>query len=491
MPSDLDLDELPPHLGLLAIATYIKQNGYNPVIFDSRKYMKNNFWPELKPLLKNALCVSISVMTAQVGSALKISQKIKEYNSNILVVWGGYHPSLFPEQTLKDPLVDFVIQGEGDWSFLDLIKSIETKSSYEHIDGFGYKKNNQLIFNPQSKFYDFNELPAWDWSFYDVERFIKGRTWSSPVEVRQLPVQSSRGCPYQCTFCINTILNCYKKWRAKDIDKVLDEVEDLIKNYNVQWIKFRDEIFFLQKKRIIDFCDEIIKRKIKFQWSANSRVDFFNNGVVDDEVLLKLKKAGCVNLNFGIESGSQRILNLLRKQITPAQAIKSAEMCNKYGLKPVYSFIVGIPSETKKDLMLTYNLMKKLVKLCPDSVLLGPHLYRPYPGCELYNIAKKFGVPEAKELREWPEIIEKSFKESSDPIERGGYSFDSMPWVDDVRFVKTFITYARYAASNPFHLLITKRYFMALQSIISKIRFYLRFYYWIGIERKIKDYVIR
>ena len=491
MPSDMDLKPLPPHLGLLAIATYIKQEGYEPVIFDSRKYLQQgkDFWPVLEREIKDSLCVGLSVMTAQVDSALRIASKIKQNYPKMPLVWGGYHPSLFPKQTLDDPLVDFVIQGEGDWSFLDVLKALELGEDFENIDGLGYKKNGELIFNPQKKFHEINDLPAWNWSFYDLNQFLIGGTWSDPIPVKQLPVQTSRGCPYMCTFCINTALNCYRKWRVKEVRNVVDEIENLVKIYGIEWINFRDEIFFLTKKRIIEFCDALIEKNIKIEWAANARVDFFEIGIVDDEVMKKLKDCGCVNLSFGAESGSPKMLKFLRKGITPGQILKSAEVCNKYGIKPVYSFIVGLPGETQEDIMMTLDIMKQIIKLCPSSVLLGPHLYRPYPGCELYDIAKKFGVPEAKTLRGWPEIMGEAFKKSSDPIEKGGYGFDSLPWVYDRKFVNAFITYARYAVYDPVILFKTKRYHMAVQSILAKLRFQIGFYGAIGIERKIRDNV--
>jgi anaerobic magnesium-protoporphyrin IX monomethyl ester cyclase len=490
MKSDFNLKPLPPHLGLLAIGSYIKQHGYSPIIFDSRKYFqeKKDYWPDLDILLKDAVCVGISVMTAQAESGVMLSKRIKDHYPNLPIVWGGYHPSLFPLQTLEDPLVDFIIQGEGDWSFLDLLKAFETNGPYDKIDGLGFKKDGVAVFNPQAKFFDFNELPAWDWSLYDVTPFLVGGTWSDPTPVRQLPVQNSRGCPYQCTFCINTILGCYRKWRPKSVKKVVDEVEGLVKNYNIEWISFRDEIFFLTKERIVSFCDELINRNIKIKWSAQARANFFTAKIIDDEVLRKLKLAGCVNLGFGAESGSPRILRFLKKAVTPEEIVFSAKKCEEYGLKPYYSFIVGLPGETEKDLMMTYDVMKKILEACPCSVLIGPHLYRPYPGCELYEMAKKMGgAPEAKSLREWPILLNQHFNESSDPIERDGYGFDSLPWIYDTTFLKAFIAYSRYAVYNPFYLFKTKRYFMGIMSIIAKARFSMRFYAFTGIERKLKN----
>lgn len=491
MPSDLDLEILPPHLGLLALASYLKQKGYNPVIFDSRIYLeqKKDFWPDLNNLLKDAFCIGLSVMTAQVDSALRIASKIKQNYPNLPLVWGGYHPSLFPLQTLKDPLVDYIIQGEGDWSLFDLLKAIEIGKGFNEVDGLGYKENGEFKFNPQKKFYEINELPNWDWSFYDVNPFLIGGTWSDPTLVKQLPVQTSRGCPFMCTFCINTTLNCYRRWRVRDVEKVIDEIENLIKCYDIEWVNFRDEIFFLTKKRITDFCDEIIKRDLKFHWAANARVDFFARNILDNETMLKLKKAGCINLSFGAESGSSKMLKFLRKGITPEQILQSAEMCNKFGIKPIYSFIVGLPGETKEDIMMSFDIMKKIIQASPSAILLGPHLYRPYPGCELYEIAKKFGVPEATTLRDWPKILNESFIFCTDPIERGGHGFKSLPWVYDQNFVKFFIAYARYAVYNPIYLFKTKRYHMAIMSFISKIRFKLGIYKWVGVERKFRDFV--
>ncbi len=487
------LESFYPSLSLLALASALKRDAYDVKIIDMRKYnsdYKEKKWLYLKKELDGVSYVALTVMTAQVGSALEISKFIRDYNEKITLIWGGFHPSLFPKQTIEDELVDYIIIGEGDWSFSNLIKYLEGKATLDSLDGVGYKKKGEVFIINQTKLGNLDELPPYNWDLIDVESITYQRGYSIPKLLRTLSVQSCRGCPYQCTFCVNTALYCFKRWRGRNVELVLDEIEDILKKYKVEYINFRDELFCVSKDKIMKLCQGIIDRNLKFKWFINMRVNFFDLGILDDESMQMLKKAGLNDIAFGAESGSEKILKYIRKGITKEQLIKSAKMCAKYGITPIYSFMIGVPTETKEDMKATIYIMKDLINANPSSILLGPQLYRPYPGCELFNEAVRLGLKQPKTLREWPEFIIKGNKASTNLTERGFSSAEELPWIKDAKFIHNYITYARYMCLNIKALIRRRKYNMCIMSLIAKFRF--RFNFWLfPYERSLRDSVYK
>jgi len=206
---------------------------------------------------------------------------------------------------------------------------------------------------------------------------------------------TSRGCPYKCAFCQPTLERIFgKKVRQRSVNNVLEEIEDIINQYKIKHISIHDEILTLNKKWVLDFCKEMEARKFDIQWSAQTRVD-----TLDEEIAEAMSSAGCICLFFGFESGSQRILNLLRKGIKLEQSIRAAKICKKYGMIMWANFILGIPTETDEELKQTYLLSKRIKPEIP-----APNIFTPIPGTELYRYCKdwgKIGVKSYEDYGRW------------------------------------------------------------------------------------------
>tara|TARA_Y100000310_G_C20518264_1_gene732306 strand:- start:94 stop:1071 length:978 start_codon:yes stop_codon:yes gene_type:complete len=245
----------------------------------------------------------------------------------------------------------------------------------------------------------------------DMKKYIpesEGKTWIS--------YQSSRGCPHNCTFCVNRVTN-NTRYRTRSAEKVVEDVEFLVKKYNVGGVIFIDDNFFVKKQRVIDICKGIIKKNLKISWIGECRADYFKKGLVDEEVLEWCSKAGLTELTIGAESGSKKMLEFMCKGITNEQILHSARICKKYNIVPDYSFIIGLPTEKKEDVLLSLRLVKKLLKMNPN-MLGGINTYRPYPKSEIADLLEKQGkFHPPKTLRDWSKgkyvsmYVERTFKQ--------------------------------------------------------------------------------
>lgn len=338
----------------------------------SDEYLK-----ELKQLIDNnkTICFGFSVMTSQIPNAYFISKYLKNLNPDIHINWGGVHPTLYPSQTSKDQIIDTVIYGPGEKPLLDLIELLEKgKKEYQDINNLAY--NGKV--NPTEDPIDVNEIPFLNYDLLNSKFYI----WHPDhflfqKDIRMLPMLSSRGCPYRCAFCINKV--CKTKWRPQSPDRFIDELEFLINKYKLEGIRILDENFFISKKRVKDIIERIRDRKIEIQWGTNVRADCFKENYIDTNFIKNLQNIGFKFASIGAESGSDRILKYIKKDITTEDIINSAKICNTSNILPVYSWMTGIPTETKEETMNTITLIKKIKKICPASIHYSLNIYRPFP----------------------------------------------------------------------------------------------------------------
>lgn len=411
---------------LLYLGSVLDNEGYNVKIIDVCPYHvegNNSFLKVLKKEADNALLVGITALTEQIKQGIELSEFAKKINPNLKIVWGGVHPSLFPSQTCIDPLIDFVVVGEGETTLLELTNALEKDNSdFSGIDGLVYKENGNVKINNPRKLLDMNELPSPNWDLVEVDRYI-----TMPDGRKEMQVHTSRGCPHRCTFCINRIFENLR-WRSKNAEKVLDEIEYLINRYNVDHIRFRDENFSVNKKRVDEIAEGILKRKFDITWRMSARCDYFKRGFIDENNLGRWVKSGLEQIDTGAESGSDRVLKILKKDLTPQDILNAARMINKFDLKSTFSFMIGLPGETREDMEKTVDIIFKIKEINPKKMrILGPQIFRPYPGGELYNTCKRLGLKEPDNLRGWISL---------DPLHAVGYtSLQELPWIEDRRYV--------------------------------------------------------
>lgn len=422
-------------------------------------------YKELEKALENAVCVGLSIMTEQIKNALEISAFVRKKNPNIAIVWGGIHPTLFPEQTCKNELVDFVVVSEGELTLLELVKELKKiKPDFSKIRGLAFKKDGKIKINPQREAIDVNKLPMTDWNLLEnIEIYL-----NKPEGIKSLQIFTSRGCAYRCAFCVNTIVNVNRRWRSKSVGRVMDEIEDLINKFDITFLRFSDENFPIDIKRMEKIADEIMKRKLNITWFMNCRADYFRESKISKKLLEKLVKSGLRITSIGAESGSNEVLKYIKKDITVEDILESAKMVKDAGIQIEYSFMVGMPYETSEQMKKTVELILKIKKINPEFRIIGPQVFRPYPGGAMYNDCVKLGFQEPDTLKGWIGL-DKFFVTNY-------ASLDDLAWINDTDLVQ-FITKESIYLGTTFPILKKKMGLNhAIYSFIPELRWKLKFF---------------
>ncbi|MBP7652336.1 B12-binding domain-containing radical SAM protein [Candidatus Dependentiae bacterium] len=345
----------------------------------------------------NYLFVGITMLTGDfITNGLNIANKIKNYNTNIPIVLGGVHPSLLPEESLKNKLVDVVVIGEGEETVKELADAMIHKKSFENIKGIGYKNNeNKIFINPPRDFIDMEKLDI-DLPFELLGRHI--------FKSLAMPVHTSRGCPYRCGFCYNPVMN-KRKYRQKSAARVVEEIEFLKKKYKVSnfYFDFDDE-FFIDYRRAFEIFKIVIDKKIEIRWSSFCRFDTFVKAYneIGQEFVDVLKKSGCYYLSLGAESGSQRMLDeIIKKDIKIEQIEKTVDILKKNKITHRVSFICCFPDEHEEDFQATLSVIDR-ISADNNHIVLGWFILIPLPGTSIFELlVTKHNFKAPQTLEEW------------------------------------------------------------------------------------------
>ncbi|MEM3832432.1 MAG: radical SAM protein [Thermoprotei archaeon] len=373
-----------PPLNLMYLAAALEKAGFYVKIIDANLY---NISPNqivriirgLKPDI-----IGLTAVTATIKTALRYVSEIKKAISNVFTVIGGPHSTFLPIETLsasKD--LDAVVIGEGEETIVEIAESYEKNSPewLSNVRGVAYRikdhDSSKIKITPPRPFIknlDLIPFPARHLTpFNEYKLFNKDTPIGSMI--------TSRGCVFACNYCSSSHL-MGRMFRARSPKNVVDEIEELAYKYNVDTIEFIDDIFTLNKKRALKIAEEIRSRKLDIKFVASSRVD-----TIDRELLIELKKAGLSTMYYGVESGSERVLELMNKRITLSQAEKAINETKSIGVSTLASFILGYPGETIDEMWAT---IKFSIKLDPDYVQFS--ILTPYPGTPIYYELKQKGL---------------------------------------------------------------------------------------------------
>jgi radical SAM superfamily enzyme YgiQ (UPF0313 family) len=375
-----------PPLGLLYIAAYLEKHASHDItVIDSQ--VEGLDYESLTERIRsvNPDIAALTAMTMTLIDVTKTIAIIKDINKNIRVVLGGPHVHLFPAETINLDNVDFLILGEGEIAFKELLDNIDNLSGLKKTPGLVFKKDDTIVnTGRQPTIMDLNELP------FPARHLVPYEKYTSLLAKGDIvtTIFTSRGCPFQCAFCDRPHLG--KAFRARSAGNVVDEIEECVK-IGIDEFLFYDDTFTVNKKRVLDICNEIVKRKLDIGWDIRARVD-----TVDEEVLQHLKKAGCQGIHYGIEAGTEKILRILNKGITISKSRQIFDLTKKYSIPVLAYFMIGNPTETKEDILSTFEVMKALK---PDYVHMT--IFTPFPGTKIYLDGLKNGIIEYDYWREF------------------------------------------------------------------------------------------
>ena len=336
----------------------------------------------------NPLFFGISAMTGpQIGWGLRAAEIVRKVAPEVCIVWGGTHPTVLPAGTLADDRVDAVVKGRGVKVAADLAVAL-SNGGVEGVIG-------KVIEQPAAERPPGCTLrqPAIDYERYNWQRYV------TPVvgETEGLAHVTSRGCPHRCRYCYNRSVN-RSHWRGEPAEDVLADIERF-RALGMRGVLFFDDNFFASLPRVRKIAEGIVARGLEIEIKADCRADYILK--YDDEFLRLLRRAGFRVLYIGAESGSDRILDMVHKDVTVGQLLAANRRLAGAGIVPHYSFMAGLPDETEQDMRATVRLMLRIKKETPAALLSPIKGYTPYPGTELFDKTVAMGFEPPKTLEGW------------------------------------------------------------------------------------------
>ena len=359
-----------PPLGLGYLAAVLEKNGYEVEVIDCQA-SKLNYEDYKKEIVKRPRdIVGVTAATRLYNSALEIIKITKEAYPNCLTLIGGPHVTFWDDKALQEcPQLDVVFRREGELSLLEFVQRVEAGKGYFDVIGTTCRKGNEIVRNPDRPYIEnLDELPFPARHLWDLDAIRKAED--------MFYLSTTRGCVYWCEFCC-AVRMFGRKYRLRSVKNVVDELEYLYKTYGGKYYTFCDDAFTVDQTRTEELCNEIKKRGLIIQWNCGTRVD-----MVTKELLQKMKSAGCISVWFGVESGSQKVLDNMHKGISTEQTIRTVGWVIELGLKPAPNVLLGFPGETKES---AWKTIKFAEKISPDEIAYF-NVATPYPGTPMYDM---------------------------------------------------------------------------------------------------------
>jgi len=360
------------------LSAYIKRAGHKVDLVDY------TFGGDINDCIKkvqefNPELVCFSLRSNEYNFCLKIAKSVKS-RFDVKTVFGGAHPTVDPENTIKNKSVDMICIGEGEEALLELIEKMERGEDFTNTHNFWFKKDGQVIKNSLRHLVEnLDILPFPDREIFDFKQYLECRNGAMDMII-------GRGCPFGCTYCINHILQKLydglgRYVRLRSVDNVLDEIRQITSKYDIKTIRFNDDLFTIDKDWVKEFSEKYSK-EFKIPFYCNARTE-----LITDELCEDLKNAGCVSLNMGIESGSEKLRReVLNRQNSNENIINAFKIAKKHGLSTFSYNMVGLPFETLDNISESIDLNQKVN---PDFLTVS--IFQPLPGTKLAEICKENG----------------------------------------------------------------------------------------------------
>lgn len=400
-------------LALLAIGSALDPARYEVVIVDAR--VEPNAHAKAVEVAREAVCMGVTVLTGRpLRDALAATRKVRAACPSLPIVWGGWHPSLFGREILvQESTVDVTVQGQGEETFRELVEHFGIGAPLDGVAGICFREktgSGGIRQNPARVLMDMNFLPQVNYDLIDAEPYFRAK------KRRQFDYISSTGCRFRCTFCADPqVFN--RKWTAIEPDRLGEEFGRWHRKFGFTDVNFQDETFFTKRSRVVGVAEEFLRRDLNITWAGTMRAD--QGFRLTDEEFALVKRSGLRRVLVGVESGSQEMMDWLKKDIKMEQVWHVAEQCKRLGIEVIFPFIVGFPGESEASFRASLDMAKRLRAMSPGFTT--PIFYfKPYPGSAITQEVVRQGYVLPKTLDEWADF---------DYV--GG---SSGPWVSAERF---------------------------------------------------------
>ncbi len=367
-----------PPLGIAYMAAVLEENNFDVSVIDASAM--DMTWEALEREIEkiSPQVVAITALTPTIEQALKTAQLVKKVNSDTVVVMGGYHPTFNYSELLEKDFVDIVVMGEGEYTMLELMQTIENGGNLAEVKGIAFDK---VVTPPRPLITDLDSLP-----FPALHLLPMDHYKLLNMKTNMATMITSRGCPMQCSFCASAALHG-PKMRLRSPENIVDEMEHLIKDYNVETIAFMDDTFTLHSKRVKQICNEIKRRNLNVFWGCTARVD-----TLSGDVLKQMREAGCIAMLMGVESADQQTLDQVNKKTTIAKIRHAFELSRKERIRTIASVVLGMPGDTRESMGRTIKFVQELK---PSYAIFS--LATPYPGTRFYQQMKEKNLIKVKD----------------------------------------------------------------------------------------------
>lgn len=378
-------------LSLLALAGTLREAHFEVVLIDAA--IEPRYLDKIILHAKDALCIGISVLTGpMIRGAIEAARHVKTHAPGVAVVFGGWHPTLCPESTLREPYVDIVVRGQGELSIVEVATALAERKPLDFITGISWKRDGRLIDNLDRRVQPVDTFapPAFDLTDFDAYERITGK--------RDLAYATSIGCPYACNYCTDMVV--YKRrFNAYSAEHVVAELVGLVKQYRITNVALLDSNFPVDLRRAIAIAQGIVDSGVKFTWTFQASTDFICR-MTQEEVQL-LADSGVRYMGFGTESTSPAVLKMMNKRHQRVDEMyETARKGFLAGIRITFNLILGYPGETEADRLITFRTMSDIGRQF-SNVRFSPNIFTPYPGIPIWPQLRELGVIEPQTLEDW------------------------------------------------------------------------------------------
>ncbi|MDP3065577.1 MAG: radical SAM protein [Methanobacteriaceae archaeon] len=355
-----------PPLGIAYIGAVLESGGFEVEIIDGAALEMN--WKSLEQAINKAApqVIAITALTPTINQALETAKLAKKTCPDAMVIMGGYHPSFNYSEILEKEYVDLVVVGEGEYTMLELVQTLEDEGDLKKVRGIAY---DDVVTSPRPVTADLDELPFPARHLLPMEHYK-----ILNMKLHTSTMISGRGCPMQCSFCASAALHG-RKLRLRSTENVVDEMEYLVEHHHAGMIAFMDDTFTLNPTRVEQICEGIMKRDIDVYWGCTARADTLSNNM-----LQKMSDSGCITMFLGVESADQQQLDRVNKQMTIEKIRRAFTLSRKHNIRTIASVVLGMPGDTRDSIGRTIKFVRELN---PSYALFS--LATPYPGTRFYK----------------------------------------------------------------------------------------------------------
>lgn len=399
-----------PPFGIMYLAAMLRKHEYNDIkLFDMALANEEEIIKECLAFMPDIIGLSSDSISFDRGAELLRALKGQCINAKYIV--GGIHATIDPEGVLHNTGADIAIIGEGESTIVDVVKCFEKNSDFGNIAGIAYIDEGKFVVTPTREFIeDLDAIPFPARDLLPMQRYLDVVP-DIPMLYPTMPLIASRGCKANCIYCQPVARKLFgKKMRCRSVDNVMEEIKYLKKNYKFKALYFiDDELLFNGREWIEQLCNELILSKLNIKWTCQARVD-----QIDEDLLVLMKRSGCYAIGFGVESGSQKILNFMRKGYKVEQIHKAFDLCRKYRIITTCNFMVGTPGETLETVQDSLDLISRI-----SPNLIRCSITTPTPGSDLHDCMEKEDRINIKKLSDFD-------RWASYPIRLDGFSQDDI-----------------------------------------------------------------